>query len=343
MREFSERRWDVARVPHATQVVEKAQSQLPNVIILDALMQGGGAVMPLSAMQNHPTLGRVPVVIINDDQGEVDEAFWLAHGAAVCVSRHSTPEQVASEVDKLLGNSVDKLALKLRMLGEEERFHKAMGGRVFSLQEDRFLGTLAHLATRLLTVPMVLLTPVDERFQFFASQQGFRDPATADARKLHVPYSFPRWLVRAGASMMVADVNNDALLGGSDTIAESGLAAYACVSVPGVGGTPFALIFAADTHPHEWTERDQEILEDFSNILAGHTARARLGFDRELARYPEHRLVAHALRSWGQGISSVGDMIWHADYRLTPDERRQLADYVQRMGDNAGGSSSRWV
>lgn len=342
MREFSERRWDVERVPRAAQVLERANYQSPHIIVLDALVQGGGAAVPLTAIQNHPALGRIPVVVINGDD-EPDEGFWLAHGASVSLPRSVSPERVAEEVGKLLGNSVDKMAPKLRVMGEEERFHDAMGGRVFSLREDQFLSVLVHLATRLLTVPMVLVTPVDERFQFFASQQGFRDPASPDARKLHVPYSFPRWLVSTNGPLVVPDIKKDAMLGGSATIAESGMGAYACIEVSGCDEKPFALLFAADVRPHEWTERELEIMRDLGKILAGYTARARLGFYRELGKLPEHRLVAHALSCWGQGISSVGNIIWHADFRLNAEERRQLADYVQRMGQNAGGSSDRWV
>lgn len=342
MREFGERRWDVERVPRAAQVVEHATSQSPNVVLLDALIQGGGAAVPLEAMQTHPTLGRVPVVVINSEE-EADDAYWLAHGASVCLPRNSSPQHVTEEIDKLLGNSVEKLAPRLRVMGEEERFHDAMGGRVFTLKDDQFLAAFAHLATRLLTAPMVLVTPVDERFQFFTSQQGFRDPASAEARSLRVPYSFPRWLIGADGAMVVPDIKADKLLGGSATIAESGLGAYACTTVAGSDGKAFALIFVADTRAHAWSAREQALLRELGQILAGYTAHVRLGFDRDLGKLPEHRLVAHALQSWGAGISSVGKLIWHADFRLSPDERRQLADYVQQMGRYAARSSDRWV
>ena len=123
---------------------------------------------------------------------------------------------------------------------------------------------------------------------------------------------------------------------------ESGLRAWSGVAVPGWDGQAFAIIFAADRKPHEWTSRDRSILDDIAGMLAAYTTDARLGFYREEGKVPKHRLNAHALQSWGMGIRSVGNILWHADFRLSDNERQRLADYVGLLGKQVASSSGRW-
>lgn len=326
VREISERRWDLTRFEVAGRVVELVRRERPKLIIVDAMIHGGGAARVLADLAECAELGRVPIVVI-DNESDAGADQWLARGASVVVSRNSSGVRVMDEIDNLLGRGVEKLTPSLHMLGEEERFHDAMGGRIFALRKDEFIASLASMAAALLMTPLVLITPTDERRQFFASQRGRHGAAEVD-----VPFSLPRWLLANGGTMQVDDVAQDAFLGGSKTIKDSGLAAYLLRPIQDWEGRPYALLFAADARARAWGEREELLMDDFARVVSGHTTLQRFGYEREEGEIPRHRLVAHAMSSWGEGVASVGSLIWHADFRLEDEQRTFLAEYVDIVG-----------
>lgn len=335
VREMAERQWELERFDIAGRVVELVRRERPQLVIVDATMQGGGASRVLTELSQNPDLGRFPVVVIEGDE-ELGADQWLARGASVVVSRNSSVEQVMSEIDRLLDRRVEKVTPSLRMMGEEERFHDAMGGRVFALRKDEFIESLAGMAAKLLMAPLVLITPTDERRQFFASQRSQRG-----AIPVEVPFSLPRWLLENGGLPQVDDIAKDPMLGGSATIAESRMAAYIMRTVLDWDGKPYALLFVADARPRAWGDRDKHLIDDCARILSGHTTLQRYGFEREEGEIPQHRLVAHAMSSWGEGVAGVGSLIWHADFRLSDEQRDLLAQYVEILGRQISEASAK--
>ena len=84
---------------------------------------------------------------------------------------------------------------------------------------------LTRMVTRLLGVPVSLVSLVDDRRQFFKSLQGLRGP-TSVARQTPLTHSFCQHVVIKQSPLMVTDAENDPLVRENLAIPDLGVKAY---------------------------------------------------------------------------------------------------------------------
>jgi serine phosphatase RsbU (regulator of sigma subunit) len=121
---------------------------------------------------------------------------------------------------------------------------------------------LTRAATRLLGVPMALVSLVDDERQLFKSAMGLPEPV-ASAGQTPLTHSFCREIVASSSPLIVADARRHPLLRDNPAIPDLGVIAYAGFPLF-VGQEPVGAFCAIDTRPHEWTQSELELVRDIA-------------------------------------------------------------------------------
>src|SRR5688572_7887414 len=143
---------------------------------------------------------------------------------------------------------------------------------------DRF----TRLAQRMIGAPVVLVSLVDERRQFFKSAVGLDEP-WASRRETDLSMSFCKHVVARSAPLVVDDATADPLVRASPAVTELGIRAY--VGVPLVaGGHDIGAFCACDTAARPWSRDDLETLQALADaVQAEIDLRIALAREREVA------------------------------------------------------------
>ena len=131
------------------------------------------------------------------------------------------------------------------------------------------LNRLTRLATRLLGVPVALVSLVDDQRQFFASQTGLDDDVTGTA----LSHSLCRHVVASGVPLVVDDARLEPLVSDNGAVRDLGVVAYAGMPLTSGDGLTLGSFCAIDRRPRHWSEDDLSLLED---LAASASAELRL-------------------------------------------------------------------
>lgn len=175
------------------------------------------------------------------------------------------------------------------------------------------LERLTRLATRLLGVPISVVSLIEDTRQFYAANTGVGDP-WASQRGSPLSHSFCKHVVESGEPLIVEDARAVPLLKDNLAIPDMGIIAYAGIPL-GVGGECIGTFCAVETRPKKWSQTDIESLKTLADAaMAELNLREanRLLAERErelvsvLARKDELiGLVSHELRSPLTSISGA--------------------------------------
>jgi two-component sensor histidine kinase len=220
----------------------------------------------------------------------------------------------------------------------------ARSGLLDSLPEPQF-DRVTHLASRLLGVPVSLLSLVDAERQFFKSSRGLPSP-WAEARQTPLSHSFCQHVVRADEPLLIEDARQHPLVADNLAIPDLGVIAYLGVPVHDGDGLPLGSLCAIAPEPRRWSEDDLALMRDLAAIVEGELglrerARAYLELaDRNgvLAREYHHR-VKNALAVAASLVSLSGREAQTANEAVTRAQSRLLAladahDTLLADGDN---------
>jgi GAF domain-containing protein len=133
---------------------------------------------------------------------------------------------------------------------------------VIDKRPDPSFDHLTRAATRLLGIPMALVSLVDDERQVFKSAMGLPEPV-ASAGETPLTHSFCREIVASSAPLIVADAREHPRLHDNLAIPELGVIAYAGFPLF-VGHEPVGAFCAIDTRPHEWTETELQLVRDIA-------------------------------------------------------------------------------
>ena len=126
---------------------------------------------------------------------------------------------------------------------------------------------LTRLATRLLGVPVSLVTLVDEDRQIFAGQCGLPEPL-ASRRQTPLSHSFCQHTVATGEPFVVEDARVHPLVRDNLAIADLGIVAYAGIPLVTAGGETLGSFCAIDVAPRRWSDDDLAVLRDLAAAAA---------------------------------------------------------------------------
>lgn len=146
-----------------------------------------------------------------------------------------------------------------------------------SAAEEAF-DRLTRMVTRLLGVPVSLVSLVDDRRQFFKSQQGL-EGAVGEARQTPLSHSFCQHVVIAQAPLIVTDAESDPRVRENPAIPDLGVKAYLGVPLTLPSGHVIGSLCAIDVIPRPWSETDLKSLSDVAEIVM-----SEIGLRREIAK-----------------------------------------------------------
>ena len=138
------------------------------------------------------------------------------------------------------------------------------------------LDCLTRLTTRLLGVPVALVSLVAEDRQVFVSAVGLAEP-WASTRTTPLSHSFCQHVVTSGRSLVVPDARADEDLCANLAIPDLGVVGYAGIPLRSPDGEVLGSFCAIDNRPRCWWEPDLEVLRELAaaaehelDLLAAH-------------------------------------------------------------------------
>lgn len=182
----------------------------------------------------------------------------------------------------------------------------------------------ADLATRLLDVPVALITAVEGDQLVFSSCVGPDEPWRSRTGILFT-HSACQHAIASGRPLPITDARRDALVRESPVIGELGIGAYLGVPLALADGVAFGTLCAIDTAPRTWSETDVRVLEDLGASLTAYID----GRPEQQAELPASRPAAAGLN-----IAAVARRTGVAPDTLRKWERRYGVLRPQRT---AGG------
>jgi len=170
-----------------------------------------------------------------------------------------------------LTGTFDEFDLELTVSDRDAPVHDVARLRVvrdleiLDVAADCALDRLTRVATRMLGVPVALVSMIDADRQYFLSQQGL--PSDFErARQVPLSHSLCKHLLEMDEPLIVEDARDDELLKDSLAIRDLNVVAYAGVPLKASDGQPLGSFCAIDHEPRVWSAEDMELLADLAKV-----------------------------------------------------------------------------
>ena len=168
-----------------------------------------------------------------------------------------------------------------RQLQRPERLLALRSSKLLDAPPDAYFDRLAEGLKTLINVPIVLVSLVDDRRQFFASCVGL--PTDVDrARETPLNQSLCKLVAIGDEQLLIEDTRAHGDFKAHKATTELGVVAYAGVPIRDAAGNTLGSLCAIDTEPHRWDDAAVQTLERFSTAI---TAELQL---RQLAAPTRH-------------------------------------------------------
>jgi signal transduction histidine kinase len=143
---------------------------------------------------------------------------------------------------------------------------------------------LAHLAARILKVPLTIVSFVGESKQFFKAGHGLPSPYDV-SREVPIDTSICRYTL-AGEAIIAEDATQDALLKFHPTIGPWGVGAFIAIPMVDPEGNVLGAFCAVDSQKRPWSAEDISTMEELTaSVMTEINLRsqiAELNIEREL-------------------------------------------------------------
>ncbi|MEM7166874.1 MAG: ATP-binding protein [Planctomycetota bacterium] len=192
-------------------------------------------------------------------------------------------------------------------------------GLMDSPAEDDF-DRLTRIATRVLGVPVSLVSLVDDHRQFFKSAQGLPEP-WATMRETPLTHSFCQHVVVDREPLIVTNAPEDPRVRDNLAVSEIGVIAYVGIPLITTDGHALGSLCAIDTAPRQWHPDETDIMKDLCAL-----AMAKIELRRRVQK--ERREKANAMlraRAAGEAAAVAGAARQRAE-RADLEKSRFLAN-----------------
>lgn len=181
---------------------------------------------------------------------------------------------------------------------------------------DSAFDRITSLVSRLLAVPVALVSLVDVDRQFFKSSTGLPEP-WASKRETPLRYSFCQHVVTSGAALIVEDAREHPLVCANPAVTELGVLAYLGVPLTTPAGHVLGSLCAVDTKIREWSKHDLALMHDMAAIVMRELALHREIAQRVKAEQQQQLLIAelhHRVKNTLTVVQSLVELsIRHTD------------------------------
>lgn len=199
-----------------------------------------------------------------------------------------------------------------------------------------------RLVSRMLGVPVALVSFVTDDRQVFASAEGLAEPY-ASSRETPLELSFCQHVVTTDEPLVVTDADADPRVRGNGAIEVLGVRAYLGVPLRAPGGEPLGSLCAIDSTPRQWTAADLDALRDIADATAAAIAlRTSEHRQRAYANEASHQLrtpiAALSLELEDLAAGRAADVDLHHGLGAASGHVRQLAGIVDDLVMAAQGN-----
>ncbi len=132
--------------------------------------------------------------------------------------------------------------------------------------EEPFFDKLTKLASRVIGVPVSLVSMVASDYQFFKSSEGLPEPWKSD-RRTPLSHSFCQHVVTSGDPLIVSDAREHDLLKTNKAIPDLDVIGYLGMPLKTSSGQSLGSFCVIDSEPHEWTADEIEIVGEFAKLV----------------------------------------------------------------------------
>jgi GAF domain-containing protein len=180
---------------------------------------------------------------------------------------HRTVADVAAQsVSARGGGATEAPAPSPAVVGDAGRLAALSASGMLAVRDDPAFDRLTRLATRVLRVPVALVSLVDSDRQVFASCIGLEGEA-ADRRETPLSHSFCQHAIAAREPLVVNDAREHPVLRTNRAIGDLGIVAYAGVPLIDRDGHALGTLCVADGRPRTWSAEDIETLGDLASSV----------------------------------------------------------------------------
>ncbi|GAB5519820.1 MAG: hypothetical protein RhofKO_20710 [Rhodothermales bacterium] len=141
-----------------------------------------------------------------------------------------------------------------------------MATRLLDTPPEESFDRVTRLVTRLLHVPVALVSLVDDDRQFFKSAQGLPAP-WSDQRETPLTHSFCQHVVQAEQTLAVEDARDHPLVHDSLAITDLNVIAYLGVPLYAPDGHAIGALCAIDGSPRCWSQLELTTLRELADFV----------------------------------------------------------------------------
>ncbi|QJR34636.1 ATP-binding protein [Gemmatimonas groenlandica] len=162
--------------------------------------------------------------------------------------------------------------------------------------------SLTRVAAQALDVPVVLVSLVDDKGQFFQGATGLLGEI-AVCRATPLSHSFCKHVVMTGAVLSIEDARSHPLVFDNPTIEEMGVVGYLGFPLTTSDGHTLGSLCALTMSPRVWTPQDEATLRDLAQmVISDLELRAELSHREDSAEATDPSVLAEGLPTRGVDI-----------------------------------------
>ena len=159
-------------------------------------------------------------------------------------------------------------------IDDEQRLRTLRDSGLLDTPSEEAFDRLTRLATRILGIPVALVSLVDRDRQFFKSCVGLPEP-WATKRETPLSHSFCQHTVTTGAELVIDDARLHPELRHNMAVPDLGVIAYAGIPLIDRDGFVLGTLCAIDEKPRHWTASQVDLLKDIAASVSREIELAR--------------------------------------------------------------------
>lgn len=323
--------WSVETAGEATAALVSARKSRPAVVVLDAGLAGGGALITLKRLRATVDTTAVPVLVFGSD-ARTSASQFLAAGAQEFLAG-TAAEPLVTALQQRFGAAAAPGAVVMEApaeaLGNPMRLAALRASGLLDSPPEAAFDRLTKLAARLLDAPTALLSLIDKDRQFFKSQIGLPDP-WASARQTPLTHSFCQWVVCGREPVTINDARNHPVLRNNLAIRDLGVIAYTGVPIQSLQGETLGSLCAIDARARSWSAHDEATMGDLAKMAESCVAHSTL-----VKQPPQNAAdFDHYVEAAGSAIAGALGILRRDGASLGEPDRELLYAMIEEYGSH---------